>query len=205
MPFDPDAPAEPGSGIYGLTFTPEESKVVVVPVPFEATTSYGSGAADGPAAVLSASHQVDLFDLELGDFYRHGIVMLDSPSEVEAWNGEAVDLARSLEAQELDDGERKKRIDRVNEIGDALNEWVYREVSRWLDQGKIPCVLGGDHSVPFGAIRAYAERNPGMGILHLDAHADLREAYEGFTHSHASIFYNVMERIPEVAKLVKPS
>jgi len=203
MPFDPDAPAEPGSGIYGLTFTPEESKVVVVPVPFEATTSYGSGAADGPAAVLSASHQVDLFDLELGDFYRHGIVMLDSPSEVEAWNGEAVDLARSLEAQELDDGERKKRIDRVNEIGDALNEWVYREVSRWLDQGKIPCVLGGDHSVPFGAIRAYAERNPGMGILHLDAHADLREAYEGFTHSHASIFYNVMERIPEVAKLVQ--
>src|SRR5690606_19376529 len=130
MPFDPDAPAEPGSGIYRLTFTPEESKVVVVPGPFEATTSYGSRAADGPAAVLSASHQVDLFDLELGDFYRHGIGMLDSPSEVEAWNGEAVDLARSLEAQELDDGERKKRIDRVNEIGDALNEWVYREVSR---------------------------------------------------------------------------
>src|SRR5918999_1332705 len=57
--------------------------------------------------------------------------------------------------------------------------------------------------VPFGAIRAYAERYPGMGILHLDAHADLRDAYEGFTWSHASIFNNVMTRIDDVGKLVQ--
>lgn len=200
--FDPDAPAEPGSGLYGLTSTPEEAKVVVVPVPFEATTSYGSGAADGPEAVLAASHQVDLFDLELGDFYREGIAMLDPDERVRDWNREAVGLARSVD-EALADEARAARIARVNEIGDALNGWVYEEVARWLDAGKIPCVLGGDHAVPFGAIRAYAERNPGMGILHLDAHADLRAAYEGYTHSHASIFYNVMERIPEVGKLVQ--
>jgi len=202
-PFDPDAPAEPGSGIYGLTFTPEEAKVVVVPVPFEATTSYGSGAARGPDAVLAASHQVDLFDLELGEFYAEGISMLDADPKVEAWNDEAVALVRSIEGEELDEAERARRIARVDEIGDLLADQVYREVSRWLDQGKVVCVLGGDHSVPFGAIRAHAERHPGMGILHVDAHADLRKAYQGFTHSHASIFYNVMERIPEVAKLVQ--
>lgn len=201
--FDPDAPAEPGSGIYGLTSTPEESKVVVIPVPFEATTSYGSGAAEGPAAVLAASHQVDLFDLTLGDFYREGIAMLDLPGEVEAWNREAVSLARSLEGEGLDEADRERRLRRINELSDEVNAWVYEQTQRWLAQDKIPCVLGGDHSVPFGAIRAYAERFPGMGILHLDAHADLRPAYEGYTHSHASIFYNVMERIPGVAKLVQ--
>lgn len=201
--FDPDAPAEPGSGIYGLTSSPEESKVVVIPVPFEATTSYGSGAAEGPAAVLAASHQVDLFDPVLGEFYREGIAMLDIPTEVEAWNDEAVDLARGLEAEALDEEERTKRLQRINALSDQVNEWVFAEVQRWIGAGKLACVLGGDHSVPFGSIRAHAETYPGMGILHLDAHADLRPAYEGYTHSHASIFYNVMERIPGVAKLVQ--
>ena len=64
-------------------------------------------------------------------------------------------------------------------------------------------VLGGDHSVPFGAIEAYAERHAGLGILHVDAHCDLREAYEGFTWSHASIFHNVMTRIRGVRRLVQ--
>jgi agmatinase len=64
-------------------------------------------------------------------------------------------------------------------------------------------ILGGDHSVPYGAIEAYAARFPGMGILHLDAHADLRDAYEGFSWSHASIFHNVMTKIPAVSKLVQ--
>lgn len=201
--FDPDAPAEAGSGIYGLPFTPDEAKVVVLPVPFEATTSYGAGAARGPEAVLAASHQVDLFDLDLGDFYIEGIAMLESPAEVEAWNREAVALARSLDEEGVDDAERARRIERVNAIGASLNDWVYAQTKSWLDRGKIPCVLGGDHAVPFGAIRAYAERFPGMGVLHLDAHADLRQAFEGFTYSHASIFYNVMERIPGVAKLVQ--
>ncbi|MEZ4235590.1 MAG: arginase family protein [Myxococcota bacterium] len=64
-------------------------------------------------------------------------------------------------------------------------------------------MLGGDHAVSFGAIRAAAERHPGLGILHVDAHADLREAYEGFVWSHASIMYNVHERIPNLGNLVQ--
>src|SRR5262249_16504471 len=81
--------------------------------------------------------------------------------------------------------------------------WVYAHTKRLLDAGKIPCVVGGDHSVPFGAIRAYAERHDDLGILHFDAHADLRPAYEGFEFSHASIMHNVITRLPRVTKLVQ--
>ena len=84
-----------------------------------------------------------------------------------------------------------------------MNAWVYATTKSLLDQNKMPVILGGDHSVPFGAIRAYAERHPGIGILHLDAHADLRDRYEGFTWSHASIFNNVIMKIDGVAKLVQ--
>ncbi len=189
-PFDPDAAAAPGSGIYGLPFTPEESAVVIVPVPFEATTSYGGGTAKGPAAVFEASKQVDLFDHDTGRPFESGIAMLPMSKKIVRWNAEARKLGR-------------KKVAKVNKIGSAVNEWVYEKTRSLLAEGKMPVILGGDHSVPFGAHRAYAERHRGMGILHLDAHADLREAYEGFTWSHASIFFNVMTKLPDVGKLVQ--
>ena len=202
--FDPDAPATAGSGIYGLPFAPEDSKVVIVPVPFEATTSYGGGTSKGPAAVLEASRQVDLFDHETGKPYASGIAMLPISRDVARWNREAKALAATV----IDKGgpvDKKTRdaAKRVNEYGDQVNEFVYEHTRDLLDAGRMPVILGGDHSVPFGAIRAYAETYPDLGILHLDAHADLRDAYEGFTWSHASIFNNVMTRIPEVGRLVQ--
>jgi agmatinase len=115
--------------------------------------------------------------------------MLDIPRKIVGWNVKAKKLGR-------------KKAKAVNKISEAVNAWVYEKTSALLDDGKMPVVLGGDHSVPFGAHRAYVERYPAMGILHLDAHADLREAYEGFTYSHASIFHNVMSRLP-VRKLVQ--
>jgi agmatinase len=101
--------------------------------------------------------------------------------------------------------DRKTRtaVEKVNAISEQVNAWVYDTTRALLDDGKMPVVLGGDHAVPFGAIQAYTERYPGLGILHLDAHADLREAYEGFTWSHASIFHNVMTRLDGVGKLVQ--
>ena len=185
--FDPDAAAGEGSGIYGLPFTPEESRVVIVPVPFEATTSYGGGTSRGPEAVLEASKQVDLFDHETGRPYAAGIAMLDVPQDVLRWNEEAEGAS----------------TEEVNALGDRVNAWVYEQTRPLLDANKIAVTLGGDHSVPFGAIRAHAEKFPGLGILHLDAHADLRDAYEGFTWSHASIFHNVMTKIDGVARLVQ--
>ncbi len=187
--FDPDAAATEGSGIYGLPFSPEEAKVVIIPVPYEATTSYGGGTSRGPQAVLDASKQVDLYDHETGRPYEAGIAMLPIPRKIVGWNATAKKLGR-------------KRVAAVNKISDQVNDWVYEQTSTLLAHGKMAVVIGGDHSVPFGSMRAYAERYPGLGILHLDAHADLRNAYEGFTWSHASIFHNVVTRLP-IRKLVQ--
>ncbi len=202
--FDPDAPAA-GGGLYGLRFTPEEASVVIIPVPWEATVSYGSGAARGPEVILSASAQVDLFDVETGRPYERGIAMLPLPEDIRARS----DAARALAEQVIDAGGVENDPSaapiaaQVDAHGEALNDWVYRTASGWLDRGKLVGVVGGDHATPFGLIRAVAERHPGVGVLHLDAHADLRRAYEGFTWSHASIMHNVLERIPEVGRIVQ--
>lgn len=202
--FDPDAAAIAGSGIYGLPFLAEDAHVIVVPVPFEATTSYGGGAAEGPAAVLEASRQVDLFDHETGRPYERGIAMLEIPENIVRLNREAKKLAATvIERGGVVDEKTRAAAAEVNDAGEIMNGWVFAQTSALLHAGKMPVILGGDHAVPFGAIRAWAEHRPGFGILHLDAHADLREAYEGFTWSHASIFHNVMTRIDGVAKLVQ--
>lgn len=202
--FDPDAPGSAESGIYGLPFSPDDSKVVIVPVPFEATTSYGGGTSKGPEAVFEASKQVDLFDHETGRPYAAGIAMLDVPKNILRWNREAKKIAATvIEKGGAVDRATRAAAAKVNAYGDRVNEWVYATTAELLAQGKLAVILGGDHSVPFGAIRAYAEKYPGLGILHLDAHADLRDAYEGFTWSHASIFNNVMRKIDGVGKLVQ--
>jgi agmatinase len=202
--FDPDAAAPAESGIYGLPFSAEDSKVVIVPVPFEATTSYGGGTSAGPAAVLEASKQVDLFDHETGRPYAAGIAMLDIPKKVLRWNSDAKKIAAAvIDKGGVVDRRTRSAAAKVNESGERMNAWVYEQTAALLAAGKMPVILGGDHSVPFGAIRAYAEHYPGLGILHLDAHADLRDAYEGFTWSHASIFHNVMTKIDSVGRLVQ--
>ncbi|HUS63859.1 MAG TPA: arginase family protein, partial [Kofleriaceae bacterium] len=89
-----------------------------------------------------------------------------------------------------------------NELGARLNDWLRREVDAWLDRGRLVGVVGGDHAAPLGAIQALARRHPGLGVLHVDAHADLRDAYEGFTWSHASIMFNVV-READVGRLVQ--
>jgi agmatinase len=202
--FDPDGPAPSSSGIFGLPFAPEDSRVVIIPVPFEATTSYGGGTSRGPEAVLEASKQVDLFDRDTGRPYSAGIAMLDIPRKILKWNRDAKKLAEPvIESGGAVDRKTRAAAAKVNALSASMNEWVYAKTTALLDDGRMPVILGGDHSVPFGAIQAYAERHPGMGILHLDAHADLRDAYEGFTWSHASIFHNVMTRLPNIGKLVQ--
>jgi agmatinase len=204
--FDPNAPAQPGSGIFGLPHSEADARVVLLPVPWEATTSYGGGAADGPSAILRASMQVDLFDLDVERPYAPGIHMLPEDAEIRAWNDEAKGhAAKVIEAGGAgDDPSLGHALARVNELSAAVNARVEREVGRLLDAKKIVGLVGGDHSVPFGALVALARRRKSsFGILHVDAHSDTRRAYEGFTHSHASIMHNVLESIPEVTKLVQ--
>jgi agmatinase len=202
--FDPSAAAAHG-GLFGLPFSPQDARVVILPVPWEATVSYGAGTANGPAAVLAASRQVDLLDRETGRPYQAGIAMLPLSAEVR-------ELSESARAAALpvienggpgDDPKLLAAVADVDRLGSTLNTWVHGQIRDLLDAGKLPGVLGGDHSTPFGAIRAVAERHQGLGVLHFDAHADLRKAYEGLRWSHASIMYNVLAEIPEVARLVQ--
>ncbi|MDR0966772.1 MAG: agmatinase family protein [Myxococcales bacterium] len=206
--FDPNAPASPDSGIFGLTDAVEDAAVVLVPVPFDATTSYRRGAALGPVAILKASHQVDLFDLDLGRIYEGGIALLERAPDDEVrlndWNARARELAAPIiEAGGAFTPAAEAALDEIDAICGALNEQVESEVSALLSQGKLVGIIGGDHATPFGAIAAHAARFEGMGLLHIDAHADLREAFEGFTWSHASIMFNAMARLPNVSKLVQ--
>ncbi len=203
--FDPGAAAAPDSGIFGLSDPPERATVHVLGVPFDATTSFRKGAAGGPLAVLRASRQVDLFDLLTGRPYEAGIWMAPIDPRVSAWNDEASRAAEPVIAAggAGDDPELRAAAQRVDAIQHELNRWVEEQANLALAEGKLVALVGGDHSVPFGSIQAHAERFPGLGLLHFDAHADLRPAFEGFTWSHASILRNVMERIGDVSTLVQ--
>jgi agmatinase len=202
--FDPGAAALPGSGIFGLPPS-DDAKVTVVPVPFAATCSYGGGAENGPEAILAASKQVDLFDLETGRPYEAGIVMRPLAADVMALHREARALAaKVIEAggRVDDDPALATALARVNSISEEVNRLVHAACVAAIANGKLVALVGGDHSTPYGCIRAHAEAHPGLGLLHVDAHADLRVAYEGFTHSHASIMHNVLG-LAGVAKIVQ--
>ncbi|HEU4615910.1 MAG TPA: agmatinase family protein [Kofleriaceae bacterium] len=203
---DADAAPPADAGLFGLPTTPDEARLVIVPVPWDATTSYRPGTSRGPAAIRVASHQLDLYDADLGEPWRAGIAMLDIPDEVARWNTSArVDAEKVIEVGGRigDDKALAQALARVNDAGAKLNRHVYEQVDRLLAQGKLVGVLGGDHSVPFGAIARMAESHDRFGILHVDAHCDLREAYEGFEWSHASIMYNVIKKLPQVQRLVQ--
>lgn len=206
--FDPDAAAKPGSGIFGLPFTPEQARIVLLPVPFDATTSYGGGTSQGPAALLAASAQVDLYDLRYGNVYKHGIAMLEPDEQIAAASARARELALPIIEKGGAEDADHDAIERINAAGQAVNVHTHERARAVLAQGKIPGLVGGDHSTPFGNIRACAEfvqeeGADGLGILHIDAHMDFRVAFEGFRWSHASIMYNVLEDIPGVTKMVQ--
>ena len=206
--FDPNAAAAPGSGIFGLSSTEDSAAFVLVPVPFDATTSYRRGAAGGPDAIVEASRQIDLFDLDLGRIYESGIALISRSEAAEAqfrrWNERAGELARPIiEAGGIAEGESVQALEEVNGICAALNRQVEGEVRGLLERGKTVGLIGGDHATPFGSMAAHAAHCPGMGILHIDAHADLREAFEGFEWSHASIMFNAVKRLSGVSRLVQ--
>ncbi len=202
--FDPNSAPTKGAGIFGLPYEEKNSALVLVPVPWEATTSYGGGTAQGPTAIRAASGQIDLFDAEVHRPYEPGIFMRAQSPIVRAWNRTAKSAAQKvIKAGGRIEGRKdlEKALKITNELGAKVNDWVYREVKSLLDAGKIAGIVGGDHSVPYGAFRAAAEKHGDFGLLHFDAHLDMRLAYEGFTWSHASIMYNAMENIPQIIRI----
>jgi agmatinase len=205
MTFDPDGPALATAGLYGLPFSVDEAAAVVIPVPFEATVSFRTGTKHGPAAIDAASRQVDLLDADFGRVYGPGIAMAPVADWIATSSDDArVAAMRVIEAHEQGEAPAAADIALVDAAGARINAFVEAEVGDLLARGKIPVVVGGDHSVPLGAIVACArhvEQSAGgapLGVLHLDAHLDLRDAYEGFRWSHASIMKNVLDAAPSV-------
>lgn len=195
LTFDPNAQALKDSGVFGLPYTVETSEVVLIPVPWEATTSYGGGTSKAPEAIFHASKQVDLFDLELGNFYEAGIAMLPESQELHQWNRQARKAAlKVIEAGGEGSDVVDHALQEVNNYSDKVNEWIYQESKKLLAANKKIGLIGGDHSCAYGIIKAHVEKYPNMSVLHFDAHADMRNAYEGFEYSHASVMYNVLTK-----------
>ncbi|MFM2395362.1 MAG: hypothetical protein RLZZ546_3345 [Bacteroidota bacterium] len=206
--FDPNGLAENNGNIYGLPHSVEEANLVIVPVPWEVTVSYANGTAMGPGSVLEASKQVDLFDPYVSDAWKLGLAMdkiskkLHSKSNDFRKKAEKY-LEKFEEGKSPDTNENMKKLQaEINEACEEMIDWVYDQCSKHLQMGKKVALLGGDHSTPLGFMKALADKYSSFGILQIDAHADLRDAYEGFTYSHASIMYNAL-KIPQVSKLVQ--
>jgi agmatinase len=180
--------------------------VILLPVPFDATTSYGNGTAGGPDAIFDASMQVDLYDRRFGRVYERGIHMVESSEKIATLSDRARKLAAPLIEKggaEAGDALDLAAVSKVDAACEEVNMFTYEHTRAVLKAGKIPGLVGGDHSTPLGAIKACAEHAGAMGIFHIDAHMDLRKAFEGFRYSHASIMYNVLSLMPQVTKLVQ--
>lgn len=146
----------------------DEAKVVVLPVPYDSTTEYKTGAREGPQAIIDASQYLELYDAELNrEISEVGIFTLP-------------------EVQPLMGGP-ELMVERVYQIAKSL-----------LEKDKFIAMLGGEHLLSLGMVRAYKEKYPGLSILQLDAHADLRDQYQGTKYSDACVMRRVRELCPVV-------
>ncbi len=204
--YDPSAAADPNAGIFGLPYSYEDAKLIYLPVPWEATTSYGGGTVYGPQAIIDASPQMDIYDLDVKDPYLCGLHALPISEEIMKDNEHAKKLAETIKDAYGDtkgNAALEKNLAEVNALSHKLNASVFEQVTKILDDGKIAALIGGDHSTPFGAFRAAAKKFGQFGILHFDAHSDTRNAYMGFEHSHASIMHNAAIQIPEITQIIQ--
>ena len=158
----------PKSGFLGIEEkylkSPDQAKVVVVPFGLEKSVSYGGGTKNGPAAIIKASQQVELFDEEFWfePFRKYGVATLKEPKI------DRTSVAKSL-----------KQLEKITQ--------------KILDAGKFPLILGGEHSITAGSIRPFIKKYPDLAILHFDAHADLRDGFDGEHYSHAAALRRVMD------------
>lgn len=205
--FDPNKYGIRNEQLFGLPFNYKESDIIILPVPWDVTTSYQAGTSQAPKAILNASPQLDLYDPDFEDAWKMGIFMQKIS---EQW----LQINHNLRKQAttyidfLENGgeiahfsSMQVILQHINEHCERLKNWVTQQSRQILADGKLLGILGGEHSVPLGAIKALCEKYPSFGILQIDAHADLRPNYEGFIHSHASIFYNALKQ-PQIEKLI---
>lgn len=197
--FDPDGPGIKNGNLIGLPFNEADAKIVLLPVPWDVTVSYADGTSNGPENIRDCSYQLDLMDHDVPDAWKMGIYYRSTNKD---WQRKNKDLRPTAKlyidflengGQVKDSPEMQNILLEINQACLDLKEWVYQETKAIMNAGKKVGLVGGEHSIPLGFLKALSEQHPGFGILQIDAHMDLREAYEGFTYSHASIFYNALK------------
>tara|TARA_R110001592_G_scaffold99522_3_gene283534 strand:- start:6526 stop:7530 length:1005 start_codon:yes stop_codon:yes gene_type:complete len=204
--FNPNEVGINNGNIFGFPYSVEESQIVIIPVPSDITCSYSKGTAEGPKAILEASTQLDFYSPYKKEAWKTKVAML--PISEEDFNknrkiGEiATILIDKLENEIPFTEEDKNLYNKINKHCEELNTKVEETATAYLNQNKLVCLLGGDHNSPLGLINALSKKYESFGILQIDAHADLRDAYEGFTYSHASIMFNALKNT-KISKLVQ--
>ncbi len=206
--FDPNGVGASSDNFFALPCTPEQSQLLLLMVPWDVTVSYGAGAAQAPMSLREASSQIDLYDSSAPNEWRKGIATLPVSESIaqlsERLRPVAERVINHLEGGgSVSDGAVAADLAAVNEGSREVNRYVHDSVADALRCGKVVGIVGGDHSTPYGAMVALGEVYGEFGVLHIDAHRDLREAYEGFESSHASVMYNVLRDVPQVKRLVQ--
>lgn len=206
--FNPNEIGIANGNYFGFPYEIDDADIILLPVPWDVTTSYGKGTSNAPQAILDASLQVDLFDSEVENAWEIKVATIPISKKIIEKNNKlnhlSVNIIHHLEkGKSTDDESFITMLQKVNKGSGELNDWVYNESKKVLDSGKIISIVGGDHSVPFGLIKALGEKYKNFGILHIDAHADLRFRYEGFEYSHASIMNNSLNQVSSISKLVQ--
>lgn len=207
--FDPNSVGILSNNVFGLPFSEEDAKLVLLPVPWEVTVSYSNGTARGPEQIFKASFQVDLLDPDVKYGWKKGFFMRE-PDKHLLLRSDYLRKEAELYIKFLTEGGEigenqflKKTLVDVNTGTKVMNEWVYNQTMALLNKGKLVGLVGGDHSTPLGFFKAIGEKKGDFGILQIDAHCDLRDSYEGFRYSHASIMYNALNEVPQLQKLVQ--
>lgn len=206
--YNPNDVGQMNGNIFGLPFDYDSANLIIIPVPWEVTVSYGAGTANAPQRILDASPKLDLFDFDNPDGWKQGIFMMEIPQNILDKNKyyrqqaatiiERLELGKSL----TDTPDLTPILREINQACENINKWLFDKSQQTIKDGKRVAVIGGDHASPLGYMQALGSNYSNYGILHIDAHADLRNAYESFEFSHASIMYNAM-KLPQISKLVQ--
>jgi agmatinase len=206
--YNPSDVAQVNGNLYGLPFDRDTANLIIIGVPWEVTVSYGAGTANAPQRILAASPQLDLFDFDNPDGWKSGIFMEEISADILHKNQHYRALAAKIIVR-LEEGKKltdtpdlSPILPEINRVCADINEWLCDRCLQAINRGKRVGIIGGDHSVPLGYFQALATKYNDFGILHIDAHADLRNAYEGFEFSHASIMFNAL-KIPQISKLIQ--
>ena len=198
---DPSAVAVKNDQMFGLEHSFESAKLVIGQVPWDVTTSYRPGTVQGPQAILEASYQLDLVSPILEKAWLMPTWTAPFPKQIQHDSQNLRQISAAY-IHFLENGgnfqhhpEWQEPLQQINKACLKLAEDMTTQTQQWLQAGKKVLTLGGDHAISYGPIKAYQQQYSDLSILHFDAHADLRKAYEDFEHSHASIMYNVMENL----------